>query len=85
MKTITIRGIDSELDKVIKSQAQQSDLSVNQWILQALKKVTGLEKKPAFKKHHDLDRLAGGWTREEAGEFHKNTQLFEVIDEDVWK
>jgi hypothetical protein len=85
MKTITIRRIDSGLDRVIKSRAKQNNLSVNQWILQTLKKVTGIGKEPVFKKHSDLDALAGGWSKEEAKAFHKNTQIFERIDEDVWK
>ncbi len=85
MKTITIRGIDPALDRVIKSRAKQNSLSVNQWILQTLKKVTGFGKEPVFKKHHDLDVLAGGWSREDAKAFQKNTQIFERIDEDVWK
>jgi hypothetical protein len=85
MKTITIRRVDSGLDRLIKSQAKQNNLSVNQWILQTLKKVTGIGKKPVFKKHSDLDALAGGWSKEEANAFHKNTQIFERIDEDIWK
>jgi hypothetical protein len=85
MKTVTIRGIDAELDRAIKSRAQQNDLSVNQWILQALKKVTGIGKEPVFRKHHDLDALAGGWSKEDTAAFRKNTRLFERIDEDVWK
>jgi hypothetical protein len=85
MKTITIRGIEPGLDRVIKSQAKQNNLSVNQWILQALKKVTGMGKESLFKKYHDLDALAGGWSKEEAKAFQKNTQIFEKIDEDVWK
>ena len=85
MKAITIRGIDPGLDQVIKSRAKQSNLSVNQWILQALKKVTGMGKEPVFKKHDDLDALAGGWSKEEAKAFQENTQIFEKIDEDVWK
>ena len=85
MKTITIRGIDPGLDQVIKVQAKQSSLSINQWVLKALKKVTGMEKEPVFKKHHDLDALAGGWSKEEARTFQKNTKMFENIDEDVWK
>jgi hypothetical protein len=85
MKTLTIRGIDAELDRVIKSRARQNDLSVNQWIVQALKKVTGTGKDLSFKKHHDLDALAGGWSKEEAAAFRKNTKIFERIDEDVWK
>ncbi len=85
MKTITIRGIEPGLDRVIKSRAKQNNLSVNQWILQALKKVTGLGKDSVFKKYHDLDALAGGWSKEEAKAFQKNTQIFEKIDEEVWK
>ena len=85
MKTITIRGIDPGLDQVIKSRAKQNNLSVNQWVLETLKKVTGMGKEPVFKKHTDLDALAGGWNKEEAKAFQKNTQLFDRIDKDVWK
>jgi len=85
MKTLTIRGIDSALDRAIKSRANQNNLSANQWILQALKMVTGTGKEPVFKKHHDLDALAGCWSKEETRTFAKNTKIFERIDEDVWK
>lgn len=85
MKTLTIRGIDSELDQAIKSRAQQNNLSANQWILQALKKITGSGKEQVFKKYNDLDALAGGWCNEDAAEFKKNTKMFERIDQDVWK
>jgi hypothetical protein len=85
MKSITIRGIDLRLDRVIKSLAKQNNLSINQWVLETLKKVTGMGKEPVFKKHTDLDALAGGWSKEEARAFQKNTQIFERIDEDVWK
>lgn len=85
MKTITIRRIDPGLDRAIKSRAKQKNLSVNQWVLETLKKVTGMGKEPVFKKHTDLDALAGGWSNEEAKTFQKNTRIFERIDEDVWK
>lgn len=85
MKTITIRRIDPELDREVKSRAKQSNLSVNQWILHTLRKVTGMEKEPVFTKHDDLDALAGGWTKKEADAFRKNTRFFERIDEDIWK
>jgi hypothetical protein len=42
-------------------------------------------KEPVFKKYHDLDNLAGGWSKEETEAFYKNTHIFERIDEDVWK
>jgi hypothetical protein len=85
MKTITVRGIDPMLDSMIKKNAFESKMSINQWIVNSLKKVSGLEKEPLFKKHHDLDSLSGGWSKKEADAFRKNTELFEKIDEDIWK
>jgi hypothetical protein len=85
MKTVTVRGIDVELDRSIKARAASEDLSANQWIVQALKKATGTGKKQIFPVHHDLDELAGGWTREETKAFAKNTKAFEKIDEELWK
>jgi len=85
MKTLTIRGVDAELERAIKTRAQQNNLSANQWIIRALKKVTGTGKEPVIKTYHDLDDLAGGWTKEETAAFRKNTKLFEKIDEDIWK
>ena len=32
---------------------------------QFIKKVTGTGKEPVFKKHNDLDGLAGGWSKKE--------------------
>ena len=85
MKTITIRRIDPELDREVKSRAKQSNLSVNQWILRTLRKVTGIEKEPVFKEPDDLDALAGGWSKKEADAFRKNTRIFEKVDEEIWK
>lgn len=82
MKTLTIRGIDSELERAIQSCAKQNNLSRDQWVLQALKKVTGTGKKLVFKKYHDLDALAGGWSKKETTAFRKNTKIFERINED---
>ena len=42
-------------------------------------------KESVFKKHSDLDALGGGWSEEEAKAFQKNTQIFERIDEGIWK
>ena len=80
MKTLTIRGIDPELYLAIKSCAKQNNLSMNQWVLQALKNVTEMSKRPAFKKYHDLDTLAGGWSKKETAAFRKNTKVFEKIN-----
>jgi hypothetical protein len=85
MKSITIRGIDSDLASVIKQKAASNAQSVNQWLLQSLRQITGQAKEPIFKKYHDLDALAGGWSRSETEAFLSNTKLFEKIDEEIWR
>ena len=85
MKSITIRGIDADLDQAVKSQASNSHQSINKWIITALKILTGLNKQKSIKKFNDLDILAGGWTKSEAEIFKKNTDIFEVVDKEIWK
>jgi hypothetical protein len=85
MKTITIRGIEPDLDKTIKSKASMEKLSVNLWVIKALKQATGIGKKPIFRKYDDLDHIAGGWSRKETETFLKDIRIFEEIDEEVWK
>lgn len=85
MKTITIRGIESKLDKTIKARASRENLSVNLWVIKTLKQATGTDKKPIFRKYDDLDSLAGGWNRKETETFLKNINVFEELDEELWK
>jgi hypothetical protein len=85
MKSITIRGVESDLASAIKEKAAQNRQSVNQWLLQSLKKLTGQAKEPVFSKYHDLDDLAGGWSRSDTETFLADVDIFEKIDEDMWK
>ncbi len=60
--------------------------SVNKAVISLLEESLG--KKPQKKeqvRYHDLDHLAGSWTKEEAEAFDKITQSFRTIDPDLWK
>lgn len=85
MKTITLRGIDEKLERLIKINSKEAKMSVNQWLLHTLKKVTGMENKVDLVEHKDLDELAGSWTKEELQQFSSNTSGFGDIDEELWK
>jgi hypothetical protein len=85
MKTITIRGIDDTLAEKIKKEAKKENISINKWIISQIKRAAGLERKKKFIKHHDLDHLAGTWTKYDADEFRRHTAHFEKIDKDLWK
>ncbi|MEA3288443.1 MAG: antitoxin [Candidatus Marinimicrobia bacterium] len=86
MKTITIRGIDNELDSLLKISAKEKSMSVNQFLLGTLRKMMGLEKDNIHTKvYHDLDFLFGNWTEKEFSEFQHTQQDFSRIDEEMWK
>ena len=85
MKNIIIRGIDPGLERKIKSGAKAEQQSLNQWILSALRRITGVAKEKNLTLYHDLDELAGGWDESTAQEFLKNIACFEQVDEDLFK
>lgn len=84
MKAITIRGIDDELKDALKKEARKTGKSMNRIILEVLKEMLGLKKNKRNVVYHDLDALAGGWSRSDEAEFNEKTKYFEIIDEKIW-
>jgi len=79
-----LRGIKDEVMLTLKQEAEKRNTSVNLVILKLIEKGIGYSaamKKPT---HHDLDKLAGTWSAEDASAFERNTKDFEKIDEDLW-
>ena len=85
MKTLTIRNIDDELNKLLKKKAEESGTSLNSCIINILKEKSGLLKKQFSKKYSDLDELAGTWNKKDYDEFNENIASFDQIDEEMWK
>ncbi len=85
MKTLTIRGLDTELDLKIKERATQNGESINKIVLKLLKASLGIDKNKAFPIYHDLDELAGTWTEKDKLEFTSNIEELSKIDKDLWK
>ena len=66
MGSISIRGIDENLAALLKEAASLEHKSVNQLVLETLKKKAGLEKERRFTQEwHELDSLFGRWSEEE--------------------
>ncbi|MFP4428588.1 MAG: hypothetical protein ACLFPB_04645 [Desulfovermiculus sp.] len=78
---LTIRGLDSEIEKEIRNIARKSQKSINQVIKEMIQKELRKRQYPAS----SLKQLAGSWSREEADEFEKNISSCEQIDEEMWK
>ncbi|HEV8132354.1 MAG TPA: hypothetical protein VGQ81_13985 [Acidobacteriota bacterium] len=69
MKTITLRKIPRELAKVLRRKAEIKGVSIKAVIGLFEKSLGTKAKKKAS--YHDLDKLAGSWTREEAAAFEE--------------
>ncbi|MEK7334589.1 MAG: hypothetical protein AAB222_04620 [Candidatus Binatota bacterium] len=86
MKAITLRNLPPALTRVIRQKAEEKGTSINKAVLSLLEERAGLRNGKKRKKqlHHDLDALAGSWTREEAREFDKALAAQRTIDPDLW-
>jgi hypothetical protein len=86
MKTLTIRGIEPELADTLKNMAKRQGKSVNQIVINALKKYSGIEKERRFTRvHHDLKDIFGKWTPEEFNEIQSKIDTGRKIDPELWK
>lgn len=83
MKTLTLRGIDPDLEKRLRALASRESRSLNATILEILRRSLGVGAGKTL--HTDLDGLAGGWTESDLAEFQERTRPFEQIDEGLWR
>ena len=86
MKNITVRGLDPELEEKLKQAARKDGKSVNQVVLDALKKQFGLEKERRFTTvHRDMDHLFGRWSEEEFEQIQGKIDSERKVDEELWR
>lgn len=85
MAVMTVRGLEDSVVQTLKEKAKQGGTSVNSVLVEIIKEQLGLKKKPRTVIHHDLDKLAGTWSKKDYMEFQKNTADFEKVDEEMWK
>ncbi len=86
MGAISIRGVDEELAKRLKREAEQSQKSLNQLMLDIIKQHVGLSKKKQFSnRYHDLDDLFGQWTELEFNAIQGKVEKERQLDEELWK
>jgi len=86
MTALSIRNLDEEALKRLKTSAQQEGSSVNTLVVRLIETATGL--RPAARasvEHHELDTLAGTWSEADALAFNEATAAFEQPDAVLWR
>ena len=86
MKAITLRKVPSEVAKKIEKKASEAHISKNKAVIELLEEGLGIGT-TAKKKliYHDLDHLAGSWSKAEADRFQKRLNESRRIDPELWR
>lgn len=86
MKTITIRGLAPEVSEKLKSVASKQDKSINQFVIEMIKRNLGLEKELRYsREYNDLDHLFGSWDQKEYQRIQKKIDSERRIDPEIWE
>jgi ferritin-like protein len=83
MKSISVHGIDEEIEKKIGERAKSEGKSVNKIVKELIAKALGLGDKPPDNRAMFED-LSGIWTEEEEQEFLASIADLEKTDEKDW-
>jgi len=85
MKTITVRGIDSALSEKMNQAAKQEGKSVNQVVIDTIKRHFGMIKEKKFTVvFHDLDHIFGRWSQGEFDRIQGKIDTERKIDKELW-
>ncbi|MDE2743911.1 MAG: antitoxin [Gemmatimonadota bacterium] len=86
LKSMTLRGLDSQLAAKLREVAEREGKSVNQTVLDALRKQFGLDKSRRFTEaHRDLDYLFGRWDEDEFMQIQQKIDSEQRIDSELWQ
>lgn len=84
-KTFTIEDLDDTSSAWIAEEATRRGID-EQTVLKELIRLALIQGSGAqLPVYRDLDDLAGTWTEEEAEEFRRATEIFNQVDEDLWR
>lgn len=85
MKSITIHGIDSQMDTLLRMKADNEGLSLNRTIKLLLSQALGLKVTENKNQYDEFAEFLGVWDRDEAEQFDRAMNEFKIIDEDEWQ
>ena len=78
MRQYTVRNIPGALDRALRDWARRRNVSLNQAIVDAIKRGIGMDEK---QEHNDLDDLIGTWQQDE--EFEQALSKQDTIEQDL--
>ena len=85
MKSITIHGLDEQLEKLLKDRAKSKGTSLNKTIKGLLEEALGVRVKsqPIHQKY--FSKFCGIWSQSDLEEFEKTSKDLRKIDSEDWQ
>jgi len=84
MKAVTLRNLPPQLDRTIRERAKKKGVSVNKVVIGLLQEHLGESERKMVRRYHDLDELAGSWSKQEAEAFDRALAKQRGIDLEMW-
>jgi len=84
MKSITIHGLDEEMEKLIKKRARSERKSINKIVKELLRSALGLGVGKKDNKNEFID-LFGIWTEDDEKSFAEAIKDLELVNPVDWK
>lgn len=86
MATLIVRNLDERIARRLREEARRHDKSVNGLVLQLISENVGSATARRRRRvYHDLDHLAGTWTRAQAAAIGRRIRGQRKIDPDLWR
>ena len=85
MKSMTIHGIDKQLENLIKSKAKEEGLSINKTIKKLLETSLGVKPQPSRKNLDEFKEFRGVWSSEDLKVFEEKTAGIRSVDKEDWR
>ncbi len=85
MKAVTLRNLPPKLDRTIRERAKTKGVSVNRVVIGLLQDHLGESERKPVRQYHDLDELAGAWSKQEAEAFDRALAKQRGVDLEMWK
>lgn len=86
MKVVTLRKVPPEVSRVVERRAKERGTSINKAVISLLEEAAGIQRKGRGSTlYHDLDALAGSWTKEEAATFEEVLRKQRRVDPELWQ
>jgi len=85
MSSITIHGLDENLDKCIRDKAKEKGLSINRTLKEILGRSFGLSGASIQNHREEFIDLCGEWSSDDIAEFKEKLSACESVDQSDWQ